>query len=99
MSAVVAFVRFNFGGDPQALADFGLPPRRTPTPPTAETKAAAVAKREATREARGTKGPKAKQKIHGTVTAQLVVTPAAPATPESPASPAAPPATGPTAKQ
>jgi len=100
VSAVLAFVRFNFGSDPGALADFGLEPHKTPTPLTAEQKAVAAAKRQATRDARGTKGPKAKKEIHGNVTAKLVVTPAAPSTPEAPAAPAASlaPATGSTPK-
>lgn len=84
MSAVIAFVRFNFGSDPEALADFGLKPPKARTPLTAEQKAAAAAKRKATREARGTKGPKAKKDIHGNVTAKLVVTPADPSTPAAP---------------
>jgi len=93
MSAVLAFVRFNFGGDPEALADFGLQPHKARTPQTAEQQAIAVAKRQATRDARGTKGPKAKKEIHGNVTAKLVVTPAAPSTPAAPEAPATPAAT------
>ncbi len=61
------------------LADFGLEPRKEPTPLTAEQKAAAAAKREATRKARGTSSAKAKKAIKGNVTATLVVTPEAPA--------------------
>jgi hypothetical protein len=93
MSAVLAFVRFNFGSNPEALADFGLQPHKARTPLTTEQKAVAAAKRKATRDARGTKGPKAKKDIHGNVTAKLVVTPAVAPTP---AAPAAPPVTGPT---
>ena len=96
MSAVIAFVRFNFGSDPEALADFGLTPPKARTPLTAEQKAAAAAKRKATRVARGTKGPKAKKDIHGNITAKLVVTPAGSSTPDAPA---APPATSTTPKQ
>jgi hypothetical protein len=76
INAFTATVRFLFGTQPDALADFGLAPHKVPTPQTAEQKAVAVAKRKATRAARGTKGPKAKSEIHGNVTAQLVVTPA-----------------------
>ena len=77
--AFVALIRFQFGSDPTVLADFGLEPRKEPTPLTAEQKAAAAAKREATRKARGTSSAKAKKAIKGNVTATLVVTPEAPA--------------------
>jgi len=50
-----------FAGDAAVLADFGLKARKARAPPTTEQKAAAKAKAEATREARGTKGPKAKK--------------------------------------
>jgi hypothetical protein len=93
VNAFTATVRFLFGTQPEALADFGLAPHKARTPQTAEQKAVAAAKREATRVARGTKGPKAKSEIHGNITAQLVVTPAGTANgtpaPEAPA--AAPP--------
>ncbi|HEX8791529.1 MAG TPA: hypothetical protein VF765_11310 [Polyangiaceae bacterium] len=93
ISAFIALVRLTFGTQADILVDFGLAPRKARTPQTAEAKAVAVAKREATRAARGTKGPKAKSEIHGNVTAKLVVTPAGePApTPEAPAAPAAAP--------
>jgi hypothetical protein len=74
MRAMIAYVRLTLGGDPQALEDFGLAARKVPAPLTAEEKALAAAKRKATREARGTMGPKAKAAIHGNVTA-IVVTP------------------------
>jgi hypothetical protein len=76
MNAFEAFVRFTFGADTVALADFGLTPPRAPAPRTAEQNAVAAAKREATRVARGTKGPKARKAVRGNVTAKLVVTPA-----------------------
>jgi hypothetical protein len=89
INAFTATVRFLFGTQPDALADFGLAPHKARTPQTAEQKAVAAAKREATRVARGTKGPKAKSEIHGNITAQLVVTPAGSANgtpaPEAPA--------------
>jgi hypothetical protein len=47
-----------------ALADFGPTPRTAAAPKTAEQKAAAAAKRSATRTARGTKGPKARKAVH-----------------------------------
>ena len=97
MSTVVQFVRAAFGSQADVLADFGLPPKKARAPLTVEQKAAATAKREATREARGTKSAKAKKGIKGTVTG-VVVTPivAEPAKPAAPASaaPSAAPRTG-----
>jgi hypothetical protein len=92
-NAFVALVRFQFGSDPTVLADFGLEPRKVPTPLTTEQKAAAAAKREATRKARGTTSAKAKKAIKGNVTATLVVTPDAPsaAAPAVPAAATTPP--------
>jgi hypothetical protein len=75
--AFLAFVRQTFGASSTVLADFAIPVRKTPVAQTAEQKAVAAAKRKATREARGTTGPKAKKAIKGNVTATLVVTPAA----------------------
>ncbi len=54
-----------YGGDPKTLADFAIT-LHEPTPPTADVKAQAVKKREATREARHTMGKKQRAKIHGT---------------------------------
>lgn len=88
MNAFEGFVRFTFGDDTAVLADFGLEPHKRPATKTAEEKAVAAAKRKATREARGTKGPKAKRAIHGNVTAQVVVTPVAPAPAAAPGAPA-----------
>lgn len=59
----------DFGDAPNAeavLADFGYAPRKKGVK-SVQTKAEAIAKSQATRTARGTKGPKAKAKIHGTV--------------------------------
>jgi hypothetical protein len=93
MAAFVAFVKATFGNQPDVLADFGLPPKKARTPLTVEQKAAAAAKRKATREARGTKGPVAKQAIVGNVigvTVTPITTPAAPAEPAAPSTPSAP---------
>jgi acetyl/propionyl-CoA carboxylase alpha subunit len=87
--ALVAFIRFTFGDDPTALDDFGVTPLKARTPMTAEQKAVAAAKRQATREARGEVGTKKRKAIKGSVTAQLVVTPETPATPAAPATPSA----------
>jgi hypothetical protein len=77
------------------LADFGLRPKKAPTPLTVEEKAAAAAKRKATRVARNTMGSQQKKAVTGTFVG-VVVTPiwTAPITP----APAAPngPTPGPT---
>ena len=105
-AAFVAFVRNALGPTSAALADFAIPTRKVPVPKTAEQKAVAAAKRKATREARGTKGPVAKKAVKGNITAQLVVTPAAsdatgaptaPATAPTAAAPGGTPATPPRA--
>ena len=59
-AAFVALIRFRFGADLPVLADFGVAPRKVPAPLTAEQKAVAAARREATRQARGTRGAKQK---------------------------------------
>jgi len=105
MSAFVTFVKAAFGNQPGVLADFGMQPRKVAAPPTVQQRAAAAAKREATRAARGTKGSKAKAAIKGDVTG-VVVTPVtapkpapstgsnadAPANTQAPSAPAAAPA-------
>ncbi|HEY8041840.1 MAG TPA: hypothetical protein VIF15_18680 [Polyangiaceae bacterium] len=95
--AFVAFVRLTFGNQADALADFGLAPPKARVPMTAEQKAVAAAKRDATRKARGTTSKKAKKGVKGNVTAKLVVTPvtaSAPPLPAEPPAPAAPAAAG-----
>jgi hypothetical protein len=78
-----------FGGSIDALADFGLTPRK-PRVVTPEKKAAAAAKARATRTARHTMGKNQKAAIKGTVspTAPATAAPPAPA-PTVPAVPAA----------
>jgi hypothetical protein len=95
MSALVACIKVQFGTQVDVLADFGVPPRKVPTPLTIEQKAAAAAKREATRTARGTKSAKAKKGIHGAVTG-VVVTPIVAGAPvvQAPTAPTATPANG-----
>jgi hypothetical protein len=69
LTAIHSQVEAQYGAAPNAdtvRADFGYA-RKTRQPLTAEQKAAAAAKRKATREARHTMGPKEKSKIHGTV--------------------------------
>lgn len=75
--AFEAVVRSMFGNSADVLADFGLAPLKVRTPLTAEQKAVAAAKRNATRTARHTMGTNQKKSVHGSITAQLVVTPVA----------------------
>jgi hypothetical protein len=73
MAAFVTYVKATFGASPDALADFGLKPRKTRTPLTIDQLATAAAKRAATRAARHTMGPKQKKAVKGTIT--TIVTP------------------------
>ena len=82
MVAFVDFVRGMFAGQPDALADFGQKPRKTRAPLTAQQQAAANAKRQSTREARGVVGKQKRKAIKGTVTG-VVIQPVA-STPEQP---------------
>src|SRR5258708_17918448 len=75
-----SFVKVTFSKSPDVLADFGLKPRKSNTPLTVEQKAAAVAKRKATREARHTMGKVQKQTVTGHVV-DVVVTPVTAPTP------------------
>jgi hypothetical protein len=50
-------------GDPEDLAKFGLQPHKAPAPRGVKAKAAALDKAEATREARGTMGKRARKHI------------------------------------
>jgi hypothetical protein len=78
-------VQVAFVGSIDTLADFGLKPRKTPTPRTPEEKAAAVAKSRATRAARHTMGAKQKAKVTGAEPLAVTATPPAPAaTPSAP---------------
>jgi hypothetical protein len=91
MAALMQYVRLTFSGSPDVLADFGLKPRKAPTPLTAEQKAAANAKRQATRAARGITTKAAKQAKTGNVIG-VSITPVLAGPPVvTPASPAAPP--------
>jgi hypothetical protein len=92
MAAYIAFVKATFGNSPTTLADFAISPKKARTPSTPEQKAAAKAKRLATRKARGTVGPVKKKSIKGNVVG-VVVMPvtapeAAPPTPTGAPSPA-----------
>jgi hypothetical protein len=75
--AFETIVRGMFGTSADALAEFGLAPPKARAPLTAEKKAVAVAKREATRAKRHTMGKNQKKDVKGAITAALVVTPQA----------------------
>jgi hypothetical protein len=93
LRALEAVIRGTFGNDATALADFDLEPRRTRKPMTAEQKAVAAAKRQATRVSRGEVSAEKRKAIKGNVDAKLVVTPATPAAPTAPTESAATPVT------
>ncbi len=88
MAALVAFVKVTFGNTPDVLADFGLKPNKARTPLTLDQKAAASAKRAATRAARHTMGSKQKKEVKGTITT-IVASPTTPAAPPVAPSPVA----------
>jgi hypothetical protein len=94
LGAYRSWVVATHGNAPATLADFGITPPKARTPLSADQKAAAVAKRKATRAARHTLGPKQKKGIKGTVLAtapQNSAPPATvPATPSTATTPAAP---------
>jgi type I site-specific restriction endonuclease len=73
MMALVAYVKLTFSESPDVLADFGLKPKKAPTPLTAAQKAVASAKRKATRAARGITTKKAKQAVTGNVVDVAIV--------------------------
>ena len=76
-----SFVMTAFNGQPEILADFGLAPKKARTPLTAEQKAAATVKRNATRKARGIIPKKEKMAIKGNVTGILVTPVTSPPSP------------------
>jgi hypothetical protein len=100
--AFVTVVRGTFGNSADVLADFGLAPTKAHAPQSAEQKAAAAAKRKATRALRNTMGKVQKKAIKSSVTTTLVVTPStdaqakATAPAPAPAGPTTAPAATPT---
>ena len=97
MAALVSYVKLTYSESPDVLADFGLPPKKVRTPLTAEQQAAANAKREATRTARGTTSKKAKQAVKGNVVG-VSVTPVVAGPPVVASSAARAPPPSPTAR-
>ena len=79
MGALVAYAKASFGSQPDVLADFGIHPKPR-VALTVEAKAAAAAKRAATRAARGTMGSVQKKGVKGDVTG-VTITPTTAATP------------------
>jgi len=73
MAAFEMHVRAAYGNAPDVLADFGLEPKNVPDPAKTLDKAAAVAKRAATRKARHTMGSRQKQAVKGGVTGVTVI--------------------------
>ena len=73
MSALRMYVKAAYGKSPDVLADFGITPKAR-VPLTVEAKAAATAKRAATRAARHTMGQQQKKEVMGDVTG-VIVTP------------------------
>ncbi|HLK39895.1 MAG TPA: hypothetical protein VKU41_24230 [Polyangiaceae bacterium] len=98
IGAFVSYVKGAFGSAPDVLADFGIHPK-VRAPLTVEAKAAAAAKRKATRAARHTMGTKQKKGVKGVVTGVVLTPITAPQpTASEPASPTTPASgTGPTA--
>jgi hypothetical protein len=84
VSAYATFVKATFGDQPDVLAHFGMQPNKVRTPLTVEQKAAAAAKRKATRAARHTMGTKQKQDVVGNVTGVTVTAVTAPVAPTQP---------------
>ena len=95
MVALIAYVKLTYSESPDVLASFGVEPEKARTPLTTEQQAVAVAKRDATRKARGTTGSKAKKAVKGNVV-DLVVTPVTAGAPvvASPTAPSTPATAG-----
>jgi hypothetical protein len=93
LAALVTVVKGSFGNSPDVLADFGVPPKKAPTPLTVEQKAAAAAKRSATRAARHTMGTKQRQAVKGQVTG-ITITPHTASPPAAPSPATSAPVTG-----
>jgi len=94
---ILAYKRWllsTFGTATQTLADFGVQPPKARTPRTSEQNAAAAAKRQATRKARGTVGKKKKLAVKGDVTGVVVTPVTSTSASSSSASPAEPTSKG-----
>jgi hypothetical protein len=83
MLSYETFVKAAYGNQPDVLADFGMEAKKARAPLTVEQKAAAAAKRKATRAARHTMGTQQRKAVKGNVTG-VVVTPIVEAKPVEP---------------
>jgi hypothetical protein len=88
------WVEVTYAGTPSTLADYGMMPPKVPIPLTADEKAAAVQKREATRAARHTMGKRQKKGVKGTVAATASAKPSTATTPVAPSNATSAPAQG-----
>ena len=79
MAAYKKYLTATCGNAAQALGDYGIALPQVRKPLTVEAKSAKVAQGLATREARGTIGPKKRLKIKGTVAKATAEAPAPPA--------------------
>lgn len=94
LASLRAFVILKFGSaDVSTLADFGFTPRKQ-TPKTVGTKAVAIEKSLATREARHTMGSRQKEKVKGTIPAPVTGTGTVAGNPPAPGAPVASPPAG-----
>ena len=89
LRAYKRYLLATYGTATQTLADYGLEPAKARTPLTSAAQVTAALKAKATRTARGTRGPKQKALIKGTVETGAGHT-AAPPAPPAPAIPAKP---------
>ena len=87
-TSVKAVLVGRYGKSSTQLLNYGIPPAKVPTVKSPAVKAAALAKSEATRAARGTKGSVQKQSITGNVTG-VVITPVTAGAPVPVTAPAA----------
>jgi hypothetical protein len=93
----VELIKAQFGTQPDVLADFGLQPKKARKPMSPEQKAAAKAKRAATRTARGIIGTRKRAAVKGDVTG-VVITPVTAAQPAPAVHPAPAPQPAPAAQ-
>jgi hypothetical protein len=84
-----SWVAVTYRGTPSTLADYGVTPRKAPTPLTAQQKATAALKRKATRTARHTMSKKQKKNVKGAAPAATPVASTTASTPVVGPSPAA----------
>jgi len=94
VQAYRSWVVATYGNAPSTLADYGVTPRKVPTPLTAEQLVAKAEKAEATRKARNTMGKKQKKGVKGTVPAAAPVTSTTAVQPVTQSPVAAAPSTG-----